>query len=240
MAPTHQQISSLKGFLLEFYQYQRKHYETNDDNILSYIDNSLKDPLKESQPEFHRCLSERLDIAEGFPIAHRNEKGDVIAVQLRPITADQIQNTISCSYADATKKLVASDLPKKILLGCGNNPTSVCFHFPYQKDRFRRCCNDFAKEMCCDDNYETPESWSKTIISQKEKEVEKNHIHLHEDYITIDPNIVMNPTVVGEFGEWCLPFLPNNYFECIHMEGISLEKTKIFKEEEARILVKSS
>ena len=47
----------------------------------------------------------------------------------------------------------------------------------------------------------------------------------------------MNPTLIAEFGECKLPFLPSNYFSLIESEGIYLEDCKYYQEEEKRVLI---
>ena len=114
------------------------------------------------------------------------------------------------------------------MLGCGNNPTSVCYHSPTNMDHFKKCCREFFKEKI----------YSSIIIKQKEDELDENYHHDHSDYITIDPNIVMNPTIISEFGYWKLPFLPDNYFDCVHSEGIYLDKSEFYNIEKNRIMKK--
>ena len=166
------QIKLLKELLLEFYQFQKEHYK-HDSNILEFVEMDLEDPLRESRPEFHRNVLSLLDISEGFPKAHRNEKGQVIAIQLRPITEDDIQESPPQSYASAAKKTCAHQLPKKILLGCGNNPTSVCYHYPYERERYHQCCRDYSRKNHSDECIESHEDWADRIIIQKEREQEE-------------------------------------------------------------------
>lgn len=237
--PTQYQIKTLKGLLVEFYKFQKQHYKSHQ-TILEFVEESLKDPLKESCPEFHSSRLELLDIDEGFPVAHRDENGHVIAIQLRPITANEISSPKVVSYSTAAKKLVEKDLPRKLLLGCGNNPTSVCFHYPPNMDEFARCCKSFANESVDSSCGETADEWSESIIKQHNTENLEGHFHHHRGYITIDPNIVMNPTVIAEFGEWRLPFLPDNHFDLVEDEGIYLGNCKYYKEEKDRVLKKKS
>ena len=227
--PTLKQIQTLRDLLVEFYLFQKEHYK-NDKRFLQFVEENLKDPLNENRSEFHSSRLELLDIADEFPVAHRNDEGKVVAVQLRPITKSEIIPSKVVSYASAAKNLVDEDLPRKLLLGCGNNPTSVCFHYPTIMNNFSRCCRDYFQ---C-------ETDSNIIINQVEKDLEDNIHHHHNGFITIDPNIVMNPTVVAEFGEWKLPFLPDNYFDSVENEGIYLGTCKYYKEEEKRILRKKA
>jgi len=222
--PTSQQLTILKGFLIEFYKFQAEIYKDNE-RMLGFINKYIKDPLLEQQPEFHRCNLELLDIEDGYPIAHFNEKKQIYAIQLRSITPKEIKNRKITSYADMVK---IREYPKKLLLGCGNNPTSVCYHYPTNMEHFKKCCREFFEEKI----------YSSIIIDQKEDELEEDYHHHHNDYITIDPNIVMNPTIISEFGQWKLPFLPDNYFESIDSEGIYLDKSEFFNFEKNRILKK--
>ena len=54
---------------------------------------------------FLRPIISKLDIDEGFPIAHRKE-GEIYAIQLREVKDE-----------------------KNILIGCGNCPTPFCYSF---------------------------------------------------------------------------------------------------------------
>ena len=222
--PTLHQLKLLKEYLTEFYKFQAQYYK-DDERMLGFIKKNIIDPLLEQQPEFHRCNLNLLDIEDGYPIAHFNEKNQIYAVQLRSITTKEIKNKKITSYADAVK---TKEYPKKLLLGCGNNPTSVCYHYPTNMEHFKKCCREFFEEKI----------YSSIIIDQKEDELEEDYHHHHNDYITIDPNIAMNPTIISEFGQWKLPFLPNNYFESIDCEGIYLDESKFFNVEKNRVLKK--
>ena len=224
--PSEHQLKLLKKLLLDFYIFQKEHHQDNK-RTLEFLDENIKDPLYEACPEFHRCKIDLLDIESGFPIAHRNEKNQVYAIQLRPITLEQTQTKGIPTYADIAKKKKSEDMPRKILLGCGNNPTSVCFHYPTNMDEFSKCCKDY---------FEGDDTWRDLIIEQQKQEIQFGHYHHHHGYITIDPNIVMNPTIVSEFGELRLPFLPNNYFDSIEDEGINLERKKFYECEKQRLL----
>tara|TARA_B100000886_G_scaffold330008_1_gene279988 strand:+ start:1032 stop:1709 length:678 start_codon:yes stop_codon:yes gene_type:complete len=220
--PTSHQLNLLKEYLIEFYKFQAEYYN-DDERMLTFIEKHMKDPLLQKDPEFHRCNLDLLTIEEGFPIAHFNNKNHVYAIQLRSITPKEIKNRQNSSYADVVK---TKEYPKKLLLGCGNNPTSVCYHYPTNMEHFKKCCIEFFEEKI----------YSSIIIDQKEDELEEDYHHDHHDYITIDPHIVMNPTIISEFGCWELPFLPDNYFDCIHSEGIYLENTEFYNVEKNRIL----
>ena len=130
-----------------------------------------------------------IDYKNHYPKYYYNKNG-IYAIQLRPILPHE----------------------KDLIIGCGNNPTSLYYHYPYSKERkieMRRngykCCN-------C-----------------------KNH--LHKNCITIDPDISMNPTIVTMFGKCNLPFLPSNRFDNIEIEGINLNYLPNFISEKNRLLV---
>jgi hypothetical protein len=222
--PTPSQLKLLKEFLIEFYKFQAEFYK-DDERMLGFIKKNIMDPFLEQEPEFHRSNLELLNIEDGYPIAHFNEKNQIYAIQLRSITPKEIKNRKITSYADVVK---IREYPKKLLLGCGNNPTSVCYHYPTNMEQFKKCCKMFFKEEC----------YSNIIIEQKEDELKYDEHHDHSDYITIDPNIVMNPTIISEFGQWMLPFLPNNYFESIDHEGICLENAQFYNFEKNRVMKK--
>jgi len=226
MAPNKEQVRTLSRLLREFHEFQKILHQDNP-RFIEFVEEDLVDPLHQSRPEFHRCRIELLDIAPGFPIAHRNEKGHVIAVQLRPITADQIQHNKVFSYATAAMKKVSRDLPRNLLLGCGNNPTSICYHYPTDIKEFERTCREYFDR----------DGDADIIINQHKNDILNNRHHHHSGYITIDPNIVMNPTLIAEFGEYKLPFLPSNHFSLIESEGIYLEDCKYYQEEEKRLLI---
>ena len=218
--PSKGQILLLEEYLRELYLNKLKSFEKLDSfekyKNSSYIDwlkLQVENPLNIGTDRFHANRVELLDIEEGFPIAHRNERGEVIGVQLRPITDNQKVKKGS-SWSDIAKKNIL--LPRKLLIGCGNNPTTICYHFPHDKKEYINAC----REYFMDD--------AKIIIKQAERDWETGKNHLHRDYITLDMNISMNPTVVAEFSENKLEFLPEKYFEIIAQEGISLpNKCKI-------------
>ena len=73
---------------------------------------------------FLRPIISKLDIDEGFPIAHRKE-GETYAIQLREIKDE-----------------------KSLLIGCGNCPTPFCYSFDCSNDikkgeiEYKKVCHD--------------------------------------------------------------------------------------------------
>lgn len=88
----------------------------------------------------------------------------------------------------------------KLIIGCGNGPVfwgSLPILLKFQKILYGRVINKTG------DKY--------------------NSDHSHINCYTINPDIGMNPSVVGEFGISDFKFLPKNYFEEIIFEGFMLD-----------------
>tara|TARA_Y100000991_G_C21959429_1_gene343696 strand:+ start:372 stop:1031 length:660 start_codon:yes stop_codon:yes gene_type:complete len=171
-----------------------------------FLDEFIDDPLQIKIHNFHKNRIEKLTIDEGYPVEWKNEDGKTIFVQLRKIDKN------------------------KLLLGCGNNPTSICYNYPIDKDFEKECHSFFCYE-----------EWAKCIIRQTYNDLSKGDYHLHGDYITIDPNITMNPTIVGFFGWYKIPedLIPSNSLIDIHSEGIILNGLKNYESEYLRLTGKS-
>jgi hypothetical protein len=131
-----------------------------------------------------------IDIKGGYPKYYYNQSG-IYAIQLRPITEHE----------------------KTLLIGCGNNPTSVYYHYP----------NCFKSD---------------NLIKQNKYNCICGNNHLHKGCITIDPNISMNPTIVTMFGKSKLTFLEDSSFHKILTEGLNISNFKYFKKEKKRLLIK--
>ena len=102
-------------------------------------------------------------------------------------------------------KLRRIDYSKKILIiGCGNNPTSKIYK--KSKETYDLVFKKF-KNL----------NQYNSIISRIEHED-----HCHNDAITIDIDLTMNPTIVADFGKYELSFLPNNQYDKIIFEGLDL------------------
>lgn len=200
--PTDEQMRLLNSYMKQFWMRQLEKCKNNK-NIIdkSFLEEYVNDPLSLNQPKFHCLNPDNLDIAEGYPIAYRDQDG-IIAVQLRPIKH------------------------KKLLLGCGNNPTSICFHEPHNINLWKHECNCYSND---------PE-WAQLIIQQKLNENKCKKFHYHKGYTTIDPNIVMNPDVVGFFGDEILDCIPSDFFDSISTEGIMLNSCKFYDTEVMRVI----
>lgn len=201
------QLEILKLYLIEFWKtykknLKNKHIYKNQSRYLDYIDKNISNPFNYYQSDFHKCRSNFIDIAPGYPKAHRNKDGDIYAIQIRPLKNN------------------------KLLLGCGNNPTTKCYNSNTNiKDWTMSCMNAFK---------DNPE-WGIRLINQYIVDLENNENHIHEGYDTIDPEISMNPTIIGFFGEDTMPFLVSNSYEFIESEGITLESTPFYYKEYNRI-----
>jgi len=172
-----------------------------------FLDEFINDPLKLREHNFHKLCLEKLKIDNGYPVAWRDEHGKILFVQLRKI--------------DKTK----------LLVGCGNNPTSICFHHPINQTMFdKECCNYGGYH------------WGKSIIHQCKYQLEQGITHKHKEYITIDPNIAVNPTIVGFFGWYEIPdgLIPSGSLEDIVSEGINLTDLKNFSNDFLRLTGKGS
>lgn len=86
-----------------------------------------------------------------------------------------------------------------LILGCGNDPI---FFGSYQ-------CS-YRKE------YHDPKNKDTYFLKERIK-------HLHSDCYTIDPDIGMNPSIVGSFGINKIDFLPPKIFKKIIFEGFLIE-----------------
>ena len=172
------------------------------------LDSLVRNPINYYDHNFHNLRLEYLEISEGYPIAWKNSEGKVMFVQLRPITGEK----------------------NKLLLGCGNNPTSICYHYPMSSE-FEKECISFGGK-CSGDN-----TWAKMIISQTLREQESGMVHTHEGYTTIDPNPAMNPDIVGLFGWYKIPseLIPDGSMKEIYSEGISLDSCRYTDDDYKRI-----
>ena len=208
---TREQLQKLEEYTREMWEGivpekgSRGYFEPLPPKIL---DSLVKNPINYYDHNFHNLRLEHLEISEGYPIAWRNKEGKVMFVQLLPITSEK----------------------NKLLLGCGNNPTSICYHYPMSSE-FEKECISFGGK-CSGDN-----TWAKMIISQTLREQESGLIHTHEGYTTIDPNPVMNPDIVGLFGWYKIPseLIPDGSMSEIYSEGISLDSCRYTDDEYKRI-----
>ena len=174
--------------------------ENYDDPIeKKFLNEYIDDPLQIKLHNFHKNCIDKLSIDDGYPVEWKNNEGKTIFVQLRKIKNEN-----------------------KLLLGCGNNPTSICYHSPLHED-FEKECHSYGND------YE----WSKIIIKQTYDQLSQGKNHLHENYITIDPNITMNPTIIGFFGWYEIPekLIPPRSLIDIHSEGIILENLRYYNSE---------
>lgn len=202
-----EQIKLLKIYLIEFSETHLKYLpkDLNTERYRNFIKKDIEDPLGEKEDKtFHKCRVEYLDISPGYPICHRNMKNEIYAIQLRPLQKNML------------------------LLGCGNNPTSICYREP---------TNMVEWEQSCIDYFEKDEGWAAAIIGQKYDDIDYGYTHIHEEYDTIDPNVTMNPTVIGHFGDTEMPFLKSNSYYSIEEEGITLANSKYFQSEYNRLII---
>ena len=96
---------------------------------------------------------------------------------------------------------------KKLILGCGNNPVF-----------WGSCALKAEYQDSADDNNK---KWLKFGTK-----------HQHRGCYTIDPDIGMNPSIVGQFGIRDMkPFLPKNHFKEIHFENFMLSTSDEAPEE---------
>lgn len=201
------QLEILKIYLIEFWKTHKKglknkHPYKQNQKYLYYIEKNIKDPFNTKHTDFHRCRSEYIDIAPGYPKAYRNSDGDIYAIQIRPL-----RNSV-------------------LLLGCGNNPTTKCYRSSTSLIEWSNSCM-----MAFKDN----PKWGLGLINQHILEIQNNVTHNHLGYDTIDPDISMNPSIIGFFGEDKMPFIKNKSYDSIDSEGITLESTKYYYEEYNRI-----
>lgn len=200
------QLATLKKYAIDMFSAIKE--EKGEPMLQEYLDEYVNDPFQEKVHKFIRMDFSKLHIDVGYPRPYYNEKGDIIAIQLRAIDK------------------------KKILLGCGNNPTSIAYH----KSVMKQVHDDTYRDYVGKDNKE----WADLIIKQKDEERDCNFHHEHNDYITINPDISMNPTIVTFFGWYKMPkeLLPSNYFEEIIDEGIDLENMRYYSHDYNRIIIK--
>ena len=62
--------------------------------------------------------------------------------------------------------------------------------------------------------------------------------HCHNDSVTINPDIDMNPTIIAHWAFEPMPFLPDNHFKNIEEEGILLNDLPYYWSEKERLLIK--
>ena len=94
---------------------------------------------------------------------------------------------------------------KELILACGNNPTY---------------------------SYLDPSSNSWKLFAEH---YDQYDYHDHSDAYTIDPDLAMNPSIVGLFGYETFKEIPDNSFEYIEMEGLYANATALFWSELKRI-----
>jgi len=64
----------------------------------------------------------------------------------------------------------------------------------------------------------------------------KKNIHNHKDAYTIDPSMIMNPSIIGFVGFQKFPNIPDKCFDLIYLEGIYINTSnKLFFEELKRM-----
>jgi len=207
ISPDSSKIIDLEKLLKEFFLYVKPEFIEGDFEPMEqrFLDKMIVDPLNLDEHNFHKTDLSLLDIDDGYPKAYRDYDGKIVAIQLR-----------ECKL-------------NKILIGCGNNPTSICYHCP--------SCFDYNKECISFGQLNGGKWWSDIIISQHEQDLENDITHRHSEYITIDCNITMNPTIISFFGWYKLPIelLPDNSIEEICFEGIRLCDTRYFKHDYERL-----
>jgi hypothetical protein len=218
---TDEQVKKLQEYVKEMWASIVPEKDSNgyfDPYSQKTLDSFVKNPLDLEIHNFHKLRLEHLDISEGYPIAWRNAEKKVIFVQLRPITENK----------------------SKLLLGCGNNPTSICYHYPMSSE-FEKECISYGIDSNTEEYFSGENSWAKTIISQTLRAQERGKIHTHEGYTTIDPNPVMNPDIVGMFGWYKIPseLIPDNSMLEIYSEGIRLDSYRNVDHDYKRITGKT-
>ena len=113
---TIQQLILLANLLVEFFgidlSVKKDEHDECDPDLPDLSDLNLTPKQKDLfikafrgyPTRFLRPIIGKLDIGEGFPIAHRNKDGIIYAIQLREIKDE-----------------------KSLLIGCGNCPTPFCY-----------------------------------------------------------------------------------------------------------------
>lgn len=170
-----------------------------------FLEKRCKDPHGKQNCKFHRLDESKLVIDTGYPIAHRNENGELIAIQLREIKQKEVE----------------------LVIGCGNNPTTVCYHFPTHPD-FVSICHEAFPSI----------NYAELIIKQCFDELKNGKTHCHHGAVTINPEIEMNPTIIGHWAFEPMPFLPDNHFKYIEEEGLLLHDLEYYWSERERLLIK--
>ncbi len=88
----------------------------------------------------------------------------------------------------------------KLILGCGNYPISF-EGFSFTRPVYQNHMDPkYAREM-----------------------IKYGMQHKHDGCYTINPDIGMNPSIIGEFGIQDMKFLPGDYFEEIQFEGFVID-----------------
>ena len=153
------------------------------------------------EPDYHEWLAvryDKLDIHPGYPKPHFDSNGMLIFIQLRKVQSSGL------------------------LIGCGNNPTSISYNYPLDvSESARQISDDCYRDSTC----------GGLLWQQRFDE----HDHCHEGWITVDPNVAMNPTFIGAFGYFKLP-LEDDSLTSIVQEGILLNKSPLYESEIVRLL----
>ena len=173
------QIEKLYEYLKEFYNEIKPTKPVNgwsEPINQEFLNELINDPLQQDIHNFHKNNINLLNIDDGYPKAFRNEEDKIVAIQLREIDSD------------------------KLLLGCGNNPTSICYHYPLSKDFEKECIS-----------YGSSEWWSNTIIQQTKSDIIKGKTYEHKEYITIDPNITITEIYTEGIDLSNLPIFDQEY-----------------------------
>jgi hypothetical protein len=153
------------------------------------ISNFKKDAIYHSRKfssgyksELYKLQVDKLNVSDGFYKKYYF-KGELIAIKLRKINHDL----------------------KKLIIGCGNQPTSKIYH------------NTIETHQLIDEMNFNPIQEKNIKFRLQEED------HCHNDAITIDIDITMNPTIVADFGKHKLLFLRDHNYDEIIFEGISKE-----------------
>ena len=206
-SPTQKQLDLLFKLNEEFWNRILSFDEEKSKFIMDrrFIRERCRNPHGKLNEKFHRLDESKLVIDSGYPIAHRNENNELIAIQLREIKSHEVD----------------------LVIGCGNNPTTVCYHHPTHPDFIAIC-----------EEYFPSKSYASIIVNQHMNDLKCGINHCHYGCVTINPDIEMNPTIIGHWAFEPMPFLPDNHFKNIQEEGILLNDLPYYRSEKKRLLIK--
>ena len=180
---------------------------------IKFIEETIIDPLEEfNTSDWLKCHPHLLTIDPEYPKIHYNDRGHISFIQLRAVPSNITT----------------------LVIGCGNNPATNCYHVPNVDYNYKTLSQLYNQCIAC---YPTDNSnwYGKTIWNQTRRDWYYK-IHKHDNCITCDVDVKMNPTFIGFAFITNRPLpIPDNQFTSIIEEGITLASLSGYDPEKKRL-----